>query len=165
MSSFHHSIIAAIVPSIVKKAVPFIAKKFKLRELDAPTRERITAGTYPWYYGALYTFWILALFCSGIAFSLFLGFFLWRSFPDLGFASIVWIALINMIGGWLVFGALIDVILWVISSADFRDYAMLQQMKSGSPYVAKDQFRALFVLGGLYYAIMLPVILLIFFLS
>lgn len=165
MSSFQYSIISAFVPSIVRKAVPFIAKKFKVREFDAATRERIIAKIYPWYYATLYEIWILLLLSSGIAFFLFLLLSLPSVFPNISMAAVIWIALINMIGGWLILGAVVDVILWAISSTDFRDYAMLRQMKSGSPYVPEDQFHILFVLAGLYYAVMLPVVLLILFLS
>lgn len=165
MSSFQYSIIGALVPGIVKKAVPFIAKKLRLQQFDTATRQRVAAKTYPWYYGSLYALWLLLLFLSGIIGSLFFTLFLFRRFPDFGFARSVWIGLINAIGGWLLLGALIDALLWAVSSADFKDYVVFRQMKSGTPYPIEDQIRALKILGGMYYTVMLPVILLILFLS
>lgn len=165
MSSTHYSIISALVPRIVKKAVPFILKKSKLPEFDGPTQERITAKVYPGYYAALYGFWILLLLSSGFIFFFFVLLFLPSFFPEVGMAAAIWIALINMVGGWLVFGALLDTGLWAMSSANFRDYVMLRQLRSGAPYGIKDQIRILFILGGLYYSIMLPVMFFIIFLS
>ena len=157
MSSWQHSIIGALVPSLVKEAVPLVARKFRLGEFDEATKARVSRLVYPKYYGLLYGLWISVLFIIGFA-ALGLFFALAARFPEKA-ASYIWLGLINMIGAWLILGAALDAAFWMLSSEHFRDYVRLRQIKSGSGYPIEGQIKVLLTLGVIYYIIFLPVMI------
>lgn len=161
MSSLHHGIIAALVPAIVKKAVPFIAKKFGLSEFDEATKIRVSQQAYPAFYGFLYGLWTIVLLISGLA-ALGVFFALAARFPQKAGPYFL-LGIINMIGAWLVVGALLDAVFWRLSSEKFRDYVRLKLMKSSSGYSIEGQIKVLLTLGGMYYLLLSPVIIYLFF--
>ena len=109
--------VGMLVPPFLKWASPRLRKFFKLEEFDAHTRERITTKQYPSYFSFLYGLWILALLASGIIVLLFFMIYGQTLFPDKNYAVPVFLGLINMIGAWFIFGALLDGLFWRISSA------------------------------------------------
>ncbi|MBI2448359.1 hypothetical protein HYV44_02245 [Candidatus Microgenomates bacterium] len=157
MSSIQYSIIGALIPGLVKKAIPAISKRLGLTSFDATTKNRVGKQKYPPYYGFLYGLWVLLLLASGFAV---LGIFFALAFrtPE-KIAPYIWLGLINAIGGWFILGALIDVILWSMSSEKFRDYIRLRLLKAESGYQMADQIKALFKIGIVYYLILSPVII------
>ncbi len=156
MSSWHYSAIGALVPTLVKKAVPFVAKKFGMTEFDEATKVRLNGQPYPRYYGLLYGLWILALFMIGFV-ALGLSFVFAAKSPEKA-ASYIWLGLINMIGFWFILGAFFDTIFWGISTKKFRDYAYMRQIRSGSPYSMAQQIKVLLKIGVWYYMIVSPII-------
>ena len=155
--------VGLLVPPIVKWASPLLKKFFDLPEFDAHTRERITAKQYPSYFSFLYGIWILALLASGIIALLSLLIYGPTLFPDKNYAVPVFLGLINMIGAWFIFGALLDGLFWRISSEHFRDYVMFRQLKEGWGYDIQQQIVTLFKIGFIYYLVMLPFILFLLF--
>jgi len=84
-------------------------------------------------------------------------------FPDKNYGVPVFLGLINMIGVWFIFGAVLDGLFWRISSENFRDYVMFRQLESGWGYDIKQQIITLFKIGFVYYLVMLPLILFLLF--
>ncbi|MDP3769817.1 MAG: hypothetical protein U1A23_01540 [Candidatus Sungbacteria bacterium] len=157
MSFWHNSIIGAFVPSLVKKAVPFIAKKFKLAEFDAAARERVSRQNYPKHYVLWYGLWGFKLVMSG--FVVFGAFFIAGiRFPE-SFGLLVLMGIVNMVGAWLLLGGLINAALWRVSSEHFQDYVRFRQIKSGTGYVIEQQIWVLIKIGIIYYIVLLPVML------
>ena len=157
MSSWQHSIIGALVPSLVKKAVPFVARKFRLGEFDEATKARVSRLVYSKYYGLLYGLWISVLFIIGFA-ALGLFFALAARFPE-KVAAYIFLGIITMIGAWLILGAALDAVFWLLSPKHFRDYVRLRQIKSGGGYPIEGQIKVLLTLGVIYYIIFLPVMI------
>jgi len=155
--------VGMLVPPFLKWASPRLRKFFKLEEFDAHTRERITTKQYPSYFSFLYGLWILALLASGIIVLLSFMIYGQTLFPDKNYAVPVFLGLINMIGVWFIFGAILDAVFWRISSEHFRDYVMFRQLKSGWGYDIKQQIVTLFKIGFVYYLVMFPLILLLLF--
>lgn len=153
--------VGALVPPLVKWLNPYLKKFFRLNEFDSQTQERVTAKQYPFYYSFLYTLWILILLSTGIAELLFMMIYGAEIFPGKSFAILTFLGLINMVGVWLIFGAILDVVFWQISSENFRDYVKFRQLKSGWGYDIKQQIVALFKLGFIYYLIAIPIMILL----
>ena len=80
-------------------------------------------------------------------------------FPAKSFAVLTLIVLINMIGVWFIFGAILDALFWQISPENFRDYVKFRQLKSGWGYDIKQQIVTLVKIGIIYYVIASPVML------
>lgn len=149
--------VGMLVPPIVKWANPKIKRVFKLLEFDSQTQERVTTKQYPIYYGALYGLWVIIILGSGVAVLLFLMIFGQNIFPDKGFITFTALGLINMIGTWFIFGALLDILFWQVSSENFRDYVKFRQLKSGWGYDIKQQISTLVKIGVIYYLLTLPI--------
>lgn len=150
--------VGMLVPPFIKWANPYLKKFFKLNEFDAQTNERVTTKQYPIYYGVLYGLWVITILGSGIAVLLFLMIYGQNLFPDKGFVTFTALGLINMIGTWFIFGALLDILFWQISSENFRDYVKFRQLKSGWGYDIKQQIATLIKIGLVYYLFTLPII-------
>lgn len=65
--------------------------------------------------------------------------------------------MINMFGVWFVFGAVLDLLFWKISSENFRDYVMFRQLKEGWGFNVQEQKLTLFKIGFFYYLIAIPI--------
>lgn len=144
-------LVGALVPPLVKWANSYLKKFFKLTELNVQIKERVTTKQYPFYYSFLYNLWVIIILGSGIAVLLFLMIDGSALFPGKSFAILTFVGLINMIGAWFIFGALLDVMFWQVSSENFRDYVKFWQFKSGWGYDIKQQISTLVKIGIIYY--------------
>lgn len=151
--------VGLLVPPLVKWANSKIKRVFKLQEFDTQTQERVTTKQYPIYYGVLYGLWVIAILGSGVAVLLFLMIYGQSLFPEKSFAILTFVGFINMIGVWLIFGAILDVLFWQVSSENFRDYIKFRQLKSGWGYDIKQQISVLAKIGIVYYIITLPLMI------
>ena len=150
--------VGMLVPPFLKWANPYLKKIFKLTEFDSETKAKVLAKTYPFYFGFLYGLWILALLSTGLIVLMWLMIYGLALFPGKSYAVPVFLGLINMIGVWFIFGALLDFIFWQISSENFRDYVKFRQIKSGWGYDISQQISTLVKIGIIYYIFTLPVI-------
>lgn len=148
--------VGALVPPLMKWLNPYLKKFFKLNEFDTQTQARVTSKQYPFYYSFLYTLWVLTLLATGIAALLFFMVYGTTIFPDKSYAVPIFLGLINMLGVWFIFGALLDFVFWQISSANFRDYVIFRQIKSGWGYEINQQIATLLKTGLVYYLITFP---------
>jgi len=155
--------VGMLVPPIIKWASPVLKKFFNLEEFDTKIQARITTRQYPVYFAFLYGLWITALLASGIIVLLIFMIYGPAIFPDKNYGVPVFLGLINMIGVWFIFGAVLDGLFWRISSENFRDYVMFRQLESGWGYDIKQQIITLFKIGFVYYLVMLPLILFLLF--
>ncbi len=157
MSSFHYSTIAAILPSLIKKTVPYVAKRLKLAEIDDKTREKVKALRYPRYYAFLFGLWNTAF--VGTSFVLMFGIMIYgpKIFPGKGFVLFVWLGILNLIGALALWGGFICAVFWRLSSERFRDYVRLRQIQLGNGYVIEQQIGVMIKIGVVYYLILLPV--------
>ncbi|MBI4067052.1 hypothetical protein HY407_01610 [Candidatus Gottesmanbacteria bacterium] len=151
--------VGLIVPPFIKWIMPRIKKYVKLEEFDGATKARVTSKQYPSYYSFFYSLWILSLLSTGI-----IGFFLIMIYipeilPGKSYTVSTWLGLINMIGVWFIAGAFLDIIYWVISPPNFRDYVMFRQLKEGWGLNIGQQIKTLFKIGIVYYLIFSPLIL------
>lgn len=151
--------VGMLVPPFIKWANPYLKKFFKLNEFDIQTQERVTSKQYPFYYLFLYSLWVITILGSGVAVLLLMMVFGQNIFPDKGFITFTVVGLINMIGAWMIFGALLDILFWQISSENFKDYVKFRQLKSGWGYDIKQQISTLIKIGIIYYIITSPVLL------
>ncbi|MBI2315171.1 hypothetical protein HYU93_03920 [Candidatus Daviesbacteria bacterium] len=149
--------VGMLVPPFLKWANPYLKKFFKLTEFDNETKTRVFSKTYPVYFGFLYGLWVTALLSTGFIALIWFMISGPALFPDKSYAVPVFLGLINMIGVWFVFGALLDILFWKISSENFRDYVKFRQLKSGWGFDIKQQIAALFKIGIIYYILTLPV--------
>lgn len=157
--SVQYFVIPLLVPWLTKKALGVIARAFKLQGFDAHTQARVRQQRYPRYYSALYFLWAMTLLAGGCVVLWPIFTVLPRLFPDKGIATFMWVGLINVIGGWFLIGALLDAILWRLSSARFKDYVRLRLLESGTGYEMRQQIAVLTTLGLLYYVVGGPVTL------
>ncbi|MBI2021678.1 hypothetical protein HYS93_02205 [Candidatus Daviesbacteria bacterium] len=151
--------VGALVPPLVKWLNPYLKKFFKLSEFDSQTQERVASKQYPFFYGALYTLWVLTLLGSGITVLLLMMIYGPAFFPGKSYTALILIGLINMIGSWMIFGAILDALFWQLSPENFRDYVKFRQLKSGWEYDIKQQIITLFKIGFIYYLLTAPIIL------
>ncbi|MBI4035920.1 hypothetical protein HY383_03140 [Candidatus Daviesbacteria bacterium] len=151
--------VGAIVPPFIKWIQPRLKRFFKLDEVDSQIRIRVTAKQYPAYFNVLYGLWIMTLLSTGFIALIWFMISGPVLFPDKSYAIPVFLGLINMIGVWFIFGAILDFLFWQISPNNFRDYVILRQIKSGWGYDIRQQVSALFKIGVVYYLFTLPVIL------
>ena len=152
-----------LVPQLIKWVNPYLKRYFKLAEIDNKAKTRVFSKTYPAYFGFLYSLWFMVLFSTGF---IVLIWFMTSGptlFAGKSYAVPVFLGLINMIGVWFIFGAILDAVFWRISSEHFRDYVMFRQLKSGWGYDIKQQIVTLFKIGFVYYLVMFPLILLLLF--
>src|SRR3989344_9312081 len=151
--------VGMLVPPFLKWANPYLKKFFKLTEIDNETKTRVFSKTYPAYFGFLYGLWIMALLSTGLIVLLWSMIYGSVLFPDKSYAILVFLGLINMIGVWFIFGAILDLIFWQISSENFRDYVKFRQIKSGWGFDINQQIAALVKIGIVYYITSLPLTL------
>ena|SRR3989344_3776544 len=151
--------VGMLVPPFLKWVNPYLKKFFKLTEIDNETKTRVFSKTYPAYFGFLYSLWIVALLSTGFIALIWFMVFGPALFPDKNYAIPVFLGLINMIGVWFICGAILDFLFWRISPANFRDYIIFRQIKSGWGYEISQQISALLKIGIFYYIITLPLML------
>lgn len=150
--------VGMIVPPFLKWVNPRLKKFFKLSGFDTQTQARVTTKQYPFYFSFLYSLWVLSLLATGIVELLFMMIYGTVVFPGKSFAIVTFLGLINMIGVWFIFGAILDAFFWQISSENFKDYIKFRQIQSGWGYNIKQQIITLFKLGLIYYLITVPII-------
>ncbi len=155
--------VGAIVPPFIKWIQPRLKRFFKLDEVDSQTRIRVAAKQYPAYFSVLYGLWIISLLSTGFIVLIWFMISGPALFPDKSYAIPVFLGLINMIGVWFIFGAVLDFLFWQISPANFRDYVILRQIKSGWGYNMKQQIITLFKIGFVYYLITVPIMVYLLF--
>lgn len=148
--------VGALVPSFLKWVNPYLRKFFKLSEFDAQTQARVANKQYPSYFRVLYGIWVITLLGTGIVELLLMMIYGSSLFPGKSFAVLTFLGLINMIGVWFIFGAILDMVFWQISTRNFKDYVILKQFKSGWGYDIKQQIVTLFKIGFIYYIFALP---------
>lgn len=151
-----YAILGALVPALVKKATPWVARRFRLVEFDDATKVRVAQTAYPNSFRVWYGLWVLAITLSGAAAFAICALLGLRVMPD-RLAACIWLSLINMVGAWLLLGGLLDALFWSVSSARFRDYVRWRQITSGFGYPIEAQVKVLCTVGLAYYAICLPV--------
>jgi len=162
MSFLHYAAIGVLVPALIKKTPAALKRIFKLLAIDDATKARVAAKAYPRYYKIGYALWLLCLFSSGfIAFG-YIAFYLPAAFVDFDYASEYWkfiaLGLINMIGAWLIVGAILDMIFWSLSSVNFRDYVRYRNIKEGMDVEMPEQIRTLWKIGIGYYILFSPIL-------
>lgn len=153
--------VGMLVPPLIKWANPLLKKYFNLAEFDSETKSKVLTKKYPAYYGFLHGLWVLALLASGITVLLLMMVYGPAIFPDKNYAVPVFLGLINMIGVWFIFGAILDAVFWQISSENFRDYVRFKQLKSGWGYDIRQQITTLLKLGCIYYLIATPIMIIL----
>jgi len=153
--------VGMLVAPIIKWLNPIIKKWFNLPEFDSQTQTRITTKQYPSYFTCLYGLWVIILLATGFVELLFMMIYGPEIFPNKSYAIPVFIGLINMIGVWFIFGAILDLIFWRISSENFRDYVMFRQLKEGWGYDINRQIATLFKIGIIYTLCTSPITLLL----
>ncbi len=151
--------VGAIVPPFIKWIQPRLKRFFKLSEFDSQTKIRVTAKQYPTYFSVLYGLWIISLLSTGFIVLIWFMISGPAIFPGRSYAIPVFLGLINMIGAWFIFGAILDFLFWKVSSENFRDYVILRQIKSGWGYDMKQQIATLVKIGVIYYIFTPPIIL------
>ncbi len=151
--------VGMFVPALTKWINPHLKKFFKLAEFDAETKTKVGAKIYPFYFSFLYYLWMLVLLSSGIMVLILLMIYGSILFPDRNYAIPVFLGLINMIGAWFVFGALLDSFFWRISSKNFKDYVKFRMIGSGWGYEIEQQVIVLLKIGAIYYLLASPLIL------
>lgn len=151
--------VALLVPPFMKWIMPRIKKYVKLEEFDKETKARITTKQYPLYYSFFYALWILSLLSTGIIGLFLIMIYLPEVLPGKSYTVSIWLGLINMFGVWFIFGALLDIIYWLISPNNFRDYVMFRQSKEGWGFKIDQQIKTLFIIGIVYYLITSPLII------
>lgn len=151
-----------LVPPFVKWVQPRLKRFFKLTEIDGETKSRVSVKKYPVYFGFVYGLWIISLFSTGFIALLWFMIFGQSLFPDKSYAILVFLGIINMIGVWFIFGAILDMVFWQISTENFRDYIKFRQIKSGWGYEMKQQITTLFKIGVIYYLVASPLIVYLF---
>ncbi len=149
--------VGMLVTPFIKWANPYLKNFFKLSEFDAQTKERVISKQYPGYFAVLYGFWVITLLGTGVAELLFMMIYGSGLFPGKSFAVLTFVGLINMIGVWFIFGAILDVFFWQISPENFRDYVRFRHLKEGWGYDIKQQIITLIKLGVIYYILTFPV--------
>ena len=150
--------VGMLVPSLVKRAVPFLKNVFKLPEFDPETQKRVTSKHYPAHYSALYNLWQISLIANPVVFLVLSLFYLPQLFPDKQIGILLWVVLINFFGSIFLLGAILDVILWCISSHDFKDYVMFRQIKVGWGFEIKQQIVTLLKIWIIYSFVTLPLV-------
>lgn len=148
--------VGALVPPFIKWANSYLKKLFKLSEFDIQTKQRVTHKQYPTYHRVLYGFWVITLLSTGVAELLLMMICGSSLFPEKSFFILTMLGLINMIGAWFIFGALLSFVFWQISSANFRDYVIFRQIKSGWNYEINQQIVTLLKIGVVYYLVTFP---------
>lgn len=151
--------VGGLVPPFIKWVNPYLKKFFKLTEFDSETKAQVLTKQHPFYFSFLYGLWIMVLMSSGFTVLILLMIYGPTIFPDKSYAVFVFLGLINMIGVWFIFGALLDLIFWQISPENFKDYVKFRMIKSGWGYEIKQQVITLFKIGFVYYIFTLPVML------
>lgn len=141
-----------LIPPIVRWFNPYLKKFFKLKEIDSETKAKVSVKQYPAYFGFLYALWIIALLSTG--FITLLWFMI---------SGYVFLGLINMVGGWLIGGAILNFLFWQISTNNFRDYAEFRLIKSSWGYEIKQQITTLYKIGVIYYLVASPLIVYLYF--
>ncbi len=150
--------VGALVPPLIKWVNPFLRKFFKLTEFGEETRKRVFTKQYPTYFGFLYSLWVMALLSTGFIVLIWFIISGPAFFPDKSYAVPVFLGLINMLGVWFIFGALLDLVFWQISPENFKDYVKFRMIKSGWGYEIKQQIVTLIKLGIIYYVVASPFI-------
>ena len=153
--------VGALVPPLIKWVNPFLRKFFKLAEFDAQTKERVNHKQYPFYFGFLYGLWVTALLSTGLITLVWFMIFGPPFLPDRSYAIPVFLGLINMMGVWFIFGAMLDFLFWQMSTENFRDYVILRQIKLGWGYDIKQQVTTLLKIGLIYYLVAIPIMVLL----
>lgn len=148
-----------LVPPFIKWVNPHLKRFFKLTEFNNEIKTRVSTRHYPFYFSFFYGFWVMALLSTGLVVLLWFMISGPSLFPDRSYAVPVFLGLINMIGVWFIFGAILDALFWQISPENFRDYVRLRQLKSGWGYDIKQQIATLIKIGIIYYVITSPVML------
>lgn len=151
--------VGMLVPPFIKWVNPHLKRFFKLTEFDNEIKTRVSTRQYPFYFSFFYGLWVMALLSTGLVVLLWFMISGSSLFPDKSYAIPVFLGLINMIGVWLIFGAILDFIFWEISPADFRDYVILRQIKSGWGYDMSQQIAVLWKIGTIYYIVALPIMI------
>ena len=149
--------VGMLVPPFVKWVNPYLKRFFKLTEIDSETKVGVLNKSYPFYFGFLYGLWATALLSTGFIVLIWLMVSGPALFPNKSYAVPVFLGLINMIGVWFIFGAILDFLFWQISPNTFRDYVVMRQIKSGWGYDMKQQIITLFKIGFIYYLITIPI--------
>src|SRR3989338_8980531 len=152
-----HASIGALVPALVKKILPHTGKIFGVAEFDEETKMRVADLQYPAYYSVLYALWITILISVGLAPLFVFPLLFFVHFPDKGLFLLVLLGIVNTIGALTLLGGLIDATCWRLSSAHFRDYVRLRQIRSGTCYVIEQQITVLMKIGIIYNVVFLPV--------
>ena len=161
MSFLPYSVIGVLVPALVKKTPEVLKKIFKLQPIDDATKARVTAKAYPWYYAIGYECWLLCLFLSGFAVFGYVAFYLPVIFVEFDpgvYWKFIFLGLINMVGAWLIIGALLDQLFWWLSSDSFKDYVRYRNMKEGMDVDVPLQICTLWKIGIGYYVLFSPAI-------
>ncbi len=150
--------VGLVVPPFLRWVNSYLKKFFKLSEFDHETKRGVFTKNYPFYFGFLYWFWVMALLSTGL--TVLILFMIYGSviFPNKSYALLIFLGLINMIGVWFIVGALLDFLFWKISSENFRDYITFRLIRSGWRYDMKQQIITLIKLGIIYYVVVSPLI-------
>lgn len=158
--SFHYFAIGALVPALVKNIPAALKKIFKLQQIDDATKARVAAKEYPRYYKIGYALWLSCIFLSGPAVFAYIAFYLpivSANFDPTGYWKFLFLGIINMIGAWLIAGALLDQLFWRASSDDFKDYVRHRNIREGMDVDVPLQIKTLWKIGIGYYIVLLPV--------
>lgn len=150
-----------LIPPFIKWIRPGLQRFFKLTEIDSKTKARVSAKQYPAYFRFLYSLWIIALLSSGFIVLIWFMISGPALFPGKSYAVPVFLGLINMLGVWFIFGAILDVFFWQISSENFKDYIRLRNLKDGWGFDMKQQILTLFKMGFIYYLLTIPVMVIL----
>ena len=159
MSFFYHSVIGALVPELIKKALAALKRIFRLRAIDDATKARVAAKEYPRYYKIGYTLWLFCLFSIGFVAFGYIAFYLPATSVDFDFRNywkFIFLGLINMIGAWFIIGAIFDQIFWWLSSDSFKDYVRYRNIKEGMDVDIPLQIKTLWKIGIGYYILFSP---------
>src|SRR3989339_2204183 len=87
MSFFYHSVIGALVPELIKKALAALKRIFRLRAIDDATKARVAVKEYPRYYKIGYTLWLFCLFSIGFVAFGYIAFYLPATSVDFDFRN------------------------------------------------------------------------------
>ena len=150
--------VGMLISPFLKWVNPSLRKFFNLPKINNVTKNRVFSKTYPTYFGFLYSLWIMALLSSGFIELIWFMLSGPALFPGKSYAIPVFLGLINMIGIWFIFGALLDILFWQVSSENFRDYVKFRMIKSGWGYEIKQQIITLIKLEIIYYVVVSPLI-------
>src|SRR3989344_9676509 len=150
--------IGAIIPPLIKWVNPYFKKFFKLTEFDSEIKARVFNKTHPASFNFLYSLWIMVLFSTGFIVLIWFMISGPTLFAGKSYAVPVFLGLINMIGVWFIFGALLNFVFWQVSSENFKDYIKFRQIKSGWGFDINQQIITLFKIGIIYYLVTSPFI-------